>query len=211
MSPPRQSLAKKTLDGKKAGLQDAKSLKNELDMIKDKERKMFSKLSSEVSGRGAATKVRGRLKDKQEEERLKKDRDEAFRKEMEAKYAKWNKGLKQLESHKEQLASDIHEMDKPLARRKDDQDLDAHLKAIERVEDPMLEFMRKKQKKQKSHLPQYPEYKGPPPPPNRFGIPPGYRWDGVDRSTGFEKKLFDRQNNKKAMIEEAHMWSTEDM
>ena len=44
LSPPRQSLAKKTLDGKKAGLQDAKSLKEELIMIKDKEKKMISKV-----------------------------------------------------------------------------------------------------------------------------------------------------------------------
>ena len=44
-------------------------------------------------------------------------------------------------------------MDKPLARDKDDQDLDAHLKAIERVEDPMLAFIKKKQKKAQSHLP----------------------------------------------------------
>ena len=49
-------------------------------------------MSDEVSGRNAETKVRGRLRDKQEEERLKKERDEAFRKEMEAKYAKWNRG-----------------------------------------------------------------------------------------------------------------------
>ena len=41
-------------------------------------------------------------------------------------------------------------MDKPMARSKDDEDLDAHLKAVERTEDPMLQFMRKKQKKKQA-------------------------------------------------------------
>ena len=49
-------------------------------------------LSSEVSGRGAKTKVRGRLKNEAEEEKLKKERAEMVRKDMEAKYARWNKG-----------------------------------------------------------------------------------------------------------------------
>ena len=41
LSPPHM---KKTLDGKKAGLQDAKSLKAELTQLKEKERNMFDKV-----------------------------------------------------------------------------------------------------------------------------------------------------------------------
>ncbi|KAK4015461.1 hypothetical protein OUZ56_030439 [Daphnia magna] len=56
-----------------------------------------------------------------------------------------------------------------------------------------------------------PVYKGPAAAPNRFGILPGYRWDGVDRSTGYEKMYFEKQNSAVALQEEAYKWSVSDI
>ena len=56
-----------------------------------------------------------------------------------------------------------------------------------------------------------PRYKGPNPPPNRFNLWPGYRWDGVDRSNGFEKKRFATLSERQSLSNEAYKWSVEDM
>ncbi|KXZ42765.1 hypothetical protein GPECTOR_119g396 [Gonium pectorale] len=48
-------------------------------------------------------------------------------------------------------------------------------------------------------------------PANRYNIRPGRHWDGVDRSTGFEKELFAHQNTRAAKELEARLWSMGDM
>ena len=56
-----------------------------------------------------------------------------------------------------------------------------------------------------------PAYKGPPPKPNRYGIQPGYRWDGVDRGNGFEDKVLARKFSSQRKTEDSYRWSSADM
>lgn len=143
--------------------------------------------------------------------------------------------VQQTKQAKNKVEDDFYEMSKPLARYRNDEDLDRMLKDRERAEDPMLAFVTKKRARQdilagkkcknmavnlivfpitnvyRNIYVAKPKYNGPAPPPNRFNIPPGYRWDGVDRSNGFEKKRFSMLANKGATRDEAFKWSTEDM
>lgn len=48
-------------------------------------------------------------------------------------------------------------------------------------------------------------------PPNRFGIRPGPRWDGVDRSNGYEAKWLLQLNSQKSLEAEAYKWSCSDL
>uniref|UniRef100_A0A1B0DGZ5 BUD13 homolog n=1 Tax=Phlebotomus papatasi TaxID=29031 RepID=A0A1B0DGZ5_PHLPP len=213
-SPDRNKM-KKTLEGKTAGLQDAKSLRTESEKIRKRDAEAFSKMSDDMSGRNARAVVRdrrtGRIRDLEAE--AEKDRAKE-RKEQEKKavYDRWGKGLKQVEDYRQRIDEESYEMSKPLARYSDDADLDNYLKQQEREGDPMLEYIRQKEREKQtdSKKPTVPVYRGPYP-ENRFSIRPGYRWDGVDRSNGYEKKWFDVQNKKKAIQEEAYRYSTEDL
>ncbi|ESK94721.1 cell cycle control protein [Moniliophthora roreri MCA 2997] len=151
----------------------------------------------DVSGRKIDTKAA-----RAEAARKKREKEE-----QEAKKMEWGKGLVQREDGEKKKRELEKQRNLPFARRADDADLNEEQKAKELWNDPAAAFLTKK----KSKGPRKPEYTGPPPPPNRFGIKPGYRWDGVDRGNGFEKKLFQSKNASKRTTAESYQWSVDDM
>ncbi|KAI9557575.1 hypothetical protein GHT06_017403 [Daphnia sinensis] len=204
----------KTLDGKMAGLQTGRALREETEELRKREEEAFRKMDKSLTGQNATTAIRAaKLRQIEAKQQVDKEKAEKIAKLQEA-YQKWNKGLKQGEAQSTQVAEAMHEMSKPLARFADDEDLERLLREQDREGDPMAAYMAKKKVKSGGDgkgKAARPVYKGPAAAPNRFGILPGYRWDGVDRSTGFEKMYFEKQNSAVALQEEAYKWSVSDM
>ncbi len=86
-------------------------------------------------------------------------------------------------------------------------DADQYRKEVLREGDPMATAARQKGKESNKKR----VYKGPKPKPNRFGIPPGYRWDGVDRGNGFEDKVLTMLYSRGVKKENHYKWSCSDM
>ncbi|XP_071219022.1 LOW QUALITY PROTEIN: BUD13 homolog [Salvelinus alpinus] len=215
LSPPRrpdQSQSRSMLSGGAAGLVSVEVLRRE-----QEENRRRDKINQplEDASRNAETVFRdksGKRRDI-ETEREEQRRMAGEKAEKDLKYAQWGKGVAQGQMQQQNVEDALRESQKPLARSCNDQDLDRMLREQEREGDPMLAMMRRKKDRDNKlrGLKEKPRYKGPAPPPNRFDIPPGYRWDGVDRSNGFEQKRYTRMADKKAVQEMAYKWSVEDM
>ncbi|XP_041030476.1 BUD13 homolog isoform X3 [Carcharodon carcharias] len=212
-SPSRKPQVNEMLSGGQAGLISAEVLRKEKE-----DRRQRQRAAERVAddSRNATTVFRdksGKKRDLDQEriEHKKKEEEKAAKQE---KYAQWGKGVAQEEQQRKNVIDALHEMQKPLARHIDDEDLDRFLREKERDGDPMAGLIRKKKEKEaknKNAFAEKPMYSGPAPPPNRFNLYPGYRWDGVDRSNGFEQKRYARLADKKAVQEIAYKWSVEDM
>ena len=106
-----------------------------------------------------------------------------------------------------------------------DKEYNQRLKEEIRPDDPMYEYFMNKRKEEeedeeelpteasKPEVDDYrkastkPKYRGPLPPPNRFDIMPGYRWDGIIRGINYEAKRFTRANITKIRKQQAYQWS----
>ena len=96
----------------------------------------------------------------------------------------------------------------PFARHADDVDLNRELKDRQRWNDPAARFLTSK-KDGRSSVTGKPLYNGPVM-PNRYAIRPGHRWDGVDRSNGFEMEYFAAQNKRRDHRRLEYAWQMDE-
>ncbi|KAF2153336.1 hypothetical protein K461DRAFT_225451 [Myriangium duriaei CBS 260.36] len=96
-----------------------------------------------------------------------------------------------------------------VARYADDEEMNREMKAKERWNDPMAQLLADAGVGGRSNKSKRKVYEGASE-PNRYGIKPGYRWDGVDRSTGFERKWFAARNKQQSRKELEYAWEMDE-
>ncbi|KMU86836.1 pre-mRNA-splicing factor cwc26 [Coccidioides immitis H538.4] len=135
---------------------------------------------------------------------VRKAAEEAAAKEAAEKEALTGDVQRKQKEERRKLMEDAKYM--PLARTAEDEELNAELKARERWNDPAAQFLTKPSATSAGAKKMY---KGAAP-PNRYRIRPGHRWDGVDRSNGFEKQWFDARNRRERNEGLAYAWQMDE-
>ncbi|KAK0619832.1 Pre-mRNA-splicing factor of RES complex-domain-containing protein [Immersiella caudata] len=212
-------------DGTHAGLQSAAAITAQLKIRQQAEREELERLKAER----AAAEKRGEAPEGEGEVVLRDAtgrrvdaamrRAEMRRAAVEAEKAEEmrKRGLKgevQLEEARKRKEALEEAALMPLARGKDDEEMNREMRAAARWNDPMAQFLsnesgydgRGGRRKGKGRRP---VYKGAAA-PNRYGIRPGYRWDGVDRGNGFEAERFKAINRKERVKGLEYAWQMDE-
>lgn len=181
--------------GAKAGLQTAKEVSEQIRQKREKELKYLRENTPDSMGKSAETIHRdksGRRIDIDSKIHQDRQRREHEKKEAERKIKEMNMGLIQKLDLEEQRQFAHENKNEGITRYADDERLNAQLKQRQHEDDPLQGFKTPSTSNRyvsrtgrKLYTKGFPE--------NRFNIAPGYRWDGVDRSNGFEKKWFKKQ------------------
>jgi pre-mRNA-splicing factor CWC26 len=196
--------------GVRAGLQTGAQVAAAMAKTRAEEQKQMKAAMAEAAKNGGGETIyrdasgriinvamkRAEARKKAEEEKRKKLEEEEAAK-GDAQRAMKESRMKELEEAKY--------MD--VARRVDDVEMNDELKEKDRWNDPAARFITSK-KKGKSATGK-PLYQGGFT-PNRYGIRPGHRWDGVDRGNGFEKKWFAARNRVKDRKELEYAWQMDE-
>ncbi|RDL31406.1 putative pre-mRNA-splicing factor cwc26 [Venustampulla echinocandica] len=195
-------------DGTHAGLQSAAAVARQFEKRKREEAaaweaeqggKKGKKKGAEETVYRDATGRRIDLSMRRNEAR--RELDEQARKEQEEKEAQKGDVQRAMKDKRREELDEARFM--PLARTVDDVDMNQELKERDRWNDPAAQFLVKK--KERRSVTGKPIYKGAAP-PNRYGIRPGHRWDGVDRSNGWEGERFKALNRTQRNKELDFAW-----
>ena len=222
----KEKKGQKMADGTSTGLVSAAQVIMEAELKRKAEQERMAKMTDEQSGRGAATNYRdkatGKLMDS--EERQKRAADA---KPKERERPMWSAGIEQARQAKQHSEDLIKAKDAPFAHQDIDAEYEDKQREAMRFGDPMAHVGRKKRQAAKLNLPsvydglgltledlqksgfripqEVPAHswirRGMVAPHNRYGIKPGRHWDGVDRSTGFERKMFRKKNELRERAE----------
>lgn len=208
-APTMEDSAMKMESGAHAGLQTADQVTAQLKRKEAEERRRFLEDGDDHSGKGKETIYRdasGRIINVQMKraEARKKAEEEAAKAAAELEGQKGDFQRAEKEKRREQL-SEAKFM--PVARYADDVELNEDLMERERWNDPAAGFLERK--KEGKSVSGKPLYKGPAA-PNRYGIRPGHRWDGVDRGTGFEKEYFAARNRRANLKNLDYAWQMDE-
>ncbi|KAJ4350172.1 Pre-mRNA-splicing factor cwc26 [Didymosphaeria variabile] len=193
--------------GVRAGLQTAEQLAAVMKKKQDEETKKAAQVAKEggagetiyrdASGRiiNVAMKRAEARKKAEEEERKKLEKERAARGDVQNAEA----------ARRKQQLQDAKGL--TIVRYADDAELNDELKEQGRWNDPAAGFLRKK--KAGRSITGKPLYQGAFQ-PNRYGIRPGHRWDGVDRGNGFESEWFSSRNRKANIEKLQYQWQTDE-
>ena len=203
------STVQKMDSGAHAGLQSAADVAAQLARRKAEERGRYAEAGDEASGKNQETIYRdasGRIINiaMQRAEMRQKAEQEAAKVQAQVEAQKGDVQRKEREQRKEQLEQAKF---MPVARYADDEQLNDELKERGRWNDPAAGFLSKK--REGKSVTGKPLYQGPAA-PNRYGIRPGHRWDGVDRSNGFEKEWFAARNKRANTRELEYAWQMDE-
>ncbi|RHY26810.1 hypothetical protein DYB32_007262 [Aphanomyces invadans] len=200
-SPHRQTAPDQSALG---GVFTGKEFKAQQDQLRASQQAAFH--DEELMGKQAETVYRdkrGRKLDMLMEMQRQQEIQEGKRKREAKEEFEWGTG----KVRKEELKSQQNELEAIRAKklRKDKQrDFDPMQSSL--FKDELDEKVKRVPKKNEK-----PKYSGPPAPPNRFNIPPGYRWDGVVRGNNWEEKALLKVNARKALKQDMYQWATADM
>jgi pre-mRNA-splicing factor CWC26 len=196
-------------DGTHAGLQTAVDVTKQFEKRKREEKEAWKREQGKHGGASSETVYRDatgrRIDISMRRAAAAREADEKARKEREEKeLQKGDIQLAERERRKEEL-DEARFM--TVARTVDDEGMNKELRERERWNDPAAQFLSKKEKGVSRSG--KPLYKGAAA-PNRYGIRPGHRWDGVDRGNGWETERFKAMNRVSRNKDLEYTWQMDE-